>query len=523
MIETFVSSSILIIILCIIRFLLKGKINFRLQYALWGLAAIRLLLPNTLIQLPGIGSSFSIMNPVVHVNKNVIKGTDLEPLVTNITTGVVYHDENATSLLIKLAAIDWELIIMAVWFAGVVIIGIWMIVINIRFSRYLIDHRKRILKPDFPLPVYTVSDLQTPCLYGVYSEPAVYITPEILENPEQLEHVLTHELCHFKHYDHMWSIIRCGLIVLYWVNPFVWLAAYLSKRDCELACDEAAIEILGNEQRIQYGRTILSLVTNKATSSDLIKTAITMTADKRALKERIKMIADQPKMLKTTLAGLMLVLLAVIAVTFTSSEEEFIDLRNNSETQNISDSMTKAEEENSIKDIRELIPRPANWNPDLNIGADSPVLDYASRAYIIFHGYFGLFVYDLDTQTLVRTLDLESIGCNMTQGDNYCEVTVSKDGKTVYLHPLSEETMYVYKVEDNKLYQQQYEKTEEPFNNFVPIEELVKESGFYSYNAVRFITEDGYEYFGYLYFMDSNLNSLVYQEGDMLMEIFREK
>ena len=45
MLEILISSTVLILALTALRFFLRGKLNPRLQYALWLLAALRLLLP----------------------------------------------------------------------------------------------------------------------------------------------------------------------------------------------------------------------------------------------------------------------------------------------------------------------------------------------------------------------------------------------------------------------------------------------------------------------------------------------
>ena len=45
MIEWILSSSILILIVIALRIVFKGKISLRLQYAMWGLVLLRLLLP----------------------------------------------------------------------------------------------------------------------------------------------------------------------------------------------------------------------------------------------------------------------------------------------------------------------------------------------------------------------------------------------------------------------------------------------------------------------------------------------
>ncbi len=72
---------------------------------------------------------------------------------------------------------------------------------------------------------------------------------------------------------------------------------------------------------------------------------------------------------------------------------------------------------------------------DDSIGA-AVLLDYADDKKIVFHGYFGLFIYDLTTEKITFHADLTSaIGINYVQGDNYVEVLVSGDGKTIMAYP----------------------------------------------------------------------------------------
>lgn len=523
MIETLISSSVLIIFLSILRFILKGKINSRLQYALWGLVILKLFIPNILLHQGSIQSSYSVMNSVESIKENVITNTNLEPIVTNITTGVMYRNEEATSPFIRLAAIDWQLIIMIVWILGAISILIVMFVINRRFGKYLSKNGIVVSKAEYPLLIYVVPNLYSPCLYSMNGTPTVFITTDLWKDEEQLEHVLIHELCHYKHYDHVWSVIRCGFVAFYWINPFVWLAAYLSKRDCELACDEAAIQLLGEENRIKYGYTILGLVTKNMSAFDFMKTATTMTSSKKAMKERMKLIAKKPTMLLSTVLVLMIIIVAVVMITFTSAKKD-TDLPYPSIDNIFSDSsVTETEQSDPVEEVVKIAPTKAQWTKDMNMGADPPVLDYASEDYIIFHGYFGLFVYDLNKRTISRAIDLKTIGCNATQGDNYNEVNVSKDGKMVYLHPISEDMMYVYAVEENVFYYQPYMEIDTPFDDFVPIEEVVGNAESTSYNAVKVTVSGNYEYYGYLTFYDWKLGSLEYVVDDMVFEPFIEK
>lgn len=181
------------------------------------------------------------------------------------------------------------------------------------------------------------------------------------------------------------------------------------------------------------------------------------------------------------------------------------------------------EQDNTQQDMEEVevtIPR-----IDLagNLGADGAILDYADGNIVIFHGYFGLFVYDLNLQTFVRAVDLEAIGCNYTQGDNYCEVSVSEDGTTVYLHPLSEWGMYVFDIPSGKLY-----KTDYDLNGITLFDSLVDNhdlagsgNGFYSTQKVEFKTDD-LTYFGYLYADgEATIKDLEYVEDDMVFSLFK--
>ncbi len=113
--------------------------------------------------------------------------------------------------------------------------------------------------------------------------------------------------------------------------------------------------------------------------------------------------------------------------------------------------------DNTVNDTEEILTETVIEvkKPEINlsatVGADGAKLYYVDENQIIFAGYFGLFVYSKESQSIVREIDLEGIGCDSTQGDNYCEIFVSEDGTKVYLHPMSMEEMYIYNVADNTL------------------------------------------------------------------------
>ena len=163
-----------------------------------------------------------------------------------------------------------------IWIAGTAAMGIVLIAFNLRFSRRLRRVRRPLEGSNTPIPVHVAPALPSPCLVGLFS-PAVYVTEDAAADTTMLRHVLAHELTHYSHRDHLWSVLRGAALAVHWWNPLVWLAVVSSRRDGELACDEGALKKLGDSERTAYGETLLTLVTAKARPVDLLSFATTMT------------------------------------------------------------------------------------------------------------------------------------------------------------------------------------------------------------------------------------------------------
>lgn len=182
------------------------------------------------------------------------------------------------------------------WLGGAGVLAAALLACNLRFYLRLRRMRRTHPIPGVAVPVYVARGLPSPCLYG-FPRPAVYLTPAAAGEPELLGHVLRHELTHRRHGDHIWAVLRAAALALHWYNPLVWLAAVLSRRDGELACDEGALQGADDRERAAYGRTLIRLVTARPSAGELLCCATTMTAGTSSLKERIAMIARKPRTL----------------------------------------------------------------------------------------------------------------------------------------------------------------------------------------------------------------------------------
>jgi len=166
-----------------------------------------------------------------------------------------------------------------------------------------------------------VSDgVQSPCLFGLF-KPVICLTPESAGQAQMRRHVLTHELSHYRHFDHVWAWVRCACLCVYWFHPLVWVAAAASKRDCELACDEAALKKLGDSERLAYGKTLVDLVASNVSATQLMETATAMHETKKQLKTRVGYIVKKPKVLLAAVVILVVLLAVVTGCSFAGQKE----------------------------------------------------------------------------------------------------------------------------------------------------------------------------------------------------------
>lgn len=211
--------------------------------------------------------------------------------------------------------------VKAVWLVVAAAMGLWFFGVNIAFSLSLCRNRRE-LDVNAPLKVYASPNLASPCLFGFF-RPAIYVNEKAAQDESSLRFVLAHEYCHYRHGDMFWSLLRCTLLSVYWFNPLVWAAAYLSKKDCECSCDEAAIKLLGEPLRINYGKALVSMIPERRADPRLIGVASTsMSGSKRAIHERVKLIAKKPKNTVIAVVLIIAVLAAAVGCTFTSADND---------------------------------------------------------------------------------------------------------------------------------------------------------------------------------------------------------
>ena len=289
MLRDILTVSALIVVVLLVRTVFKNRVPKRMIYCLWLVVLLKLCLPGTLFSLPvfpaaeGTAPVQTVQTTPVVSTASTIPApstTTVQPAAPVQTTTqpeqTVTQPETkpetqpmtpAVQETAKPAAkpLTTARILQIVWFSGSALLGLWLFGTWLTFTIRL--HKdKKFLGKRGRTNIYVSKRIKSPCLAGLI--PAVYLTEDVLRN-DTTELIVRHELTHLRHLDFLWSFCRTLAVIVYWWNPLVWLAAIISKRDAELACDEAVAAGLQPEQRIAYARAILAQAPRKKAALSL--------------------------------------------------------------------------------------------------------------------------------------------------------------------------------------------------------------------------------------------------------------
>ena len=308
MLKEVLTVSALIAVVLLVRAIFKNRVPKRMLYALWLVVLLKLCLPGTLVSLPVLPAEDAAV-PAQSAERPVQTAPVIQRPAQTVTKPQTPAQQPVSPVqeTAKPAAklLTTAQILQIVWFSGSALLGLWLFgawaVFTIRLHR-----DRRFLGKRGGAHIYVSGAVKSPCLAGLI--PAVYLTEDVLQTDEA-ELILRHELTHLRHLDFLWSFCRAAAVTVYWWNPFIWLAAICSKRDAELACDEAVAAKLPEKERLAYARAILAQAPRKAAALSLAGPPV---------KERILFLT---KKRRTSVLCVILALLLVISATGCSFAE----------------------------------------------------------------------------------------------------------------------------------------------------------------------------------------------------------
>ncbi|MBX4150767.1 M56 family metallopeptidase [Paenibacillus lautus] len=349
-------AGIMIVLVLMLQFLLKNKIEARWRYWLWFPVAIRLLLPwapesslslyNVLSLeaiVPGIHQQTQVsplwketgrISAAIHVERSIhpeASGTSEVP-APSLESGPV---QDSGYWWNGFKQIGFTNILMSVWLAGVLLLAVKTVYDQLRLKQALRTGRK--IDTPFLLAVFHETKQQLgvkqtvqfvaseripgPAVVG-FNKPAIVISPSLLITlqKDQLQYILAHEFAHIQRRDVAVNWLMHIILIIHWFNPLLWLAVHKARQDQEMACDAFALNRMSPQQNNAYGQTIIHVLDHFSGNQRQPGLA-GLSATHKQMKRRLTMIKHfHKKSYRLSILGMGMIL-ALGSVTLVNAKE----------------------------------------------------------------------------------------------------------------------------------------------------------------------------------------------------------
>lgn len=263
------------------RFIFKNRISPKLQYLMWWLLILRLIIPVTpdigihlglqsIPQEQAVQAAPSATAPVLDVAPASVPNT--QPSYESVTPAVQPDTDVAPSQHVNpTKSTDWYSIVFVVWLLGAMGFLGWLIFVKLRYYESLQHLMASGPKEVYelydrcckelgvkPLPLWIVNKSMSPGI-AFFGEPVLLVPLSLCNDESRLRFALLHELTHKKRGDHYMTLLLNILRAVYWFDPVVHFAFSELRSDMESACDSDVLAYIGYEQKRGYLTVILDM------------------------------------------------------------------------------------------------------------------------------------------------------------------------------------------------------------------------------------------------------------------------
>lgn len=239
----------------------RARYAAKWRCVIWALLCLRLI-----ILLPSVPQVQAPVQMTVPQMDRPVAVSAAPTVAPNTGTAPQIHPDEAK----KAPALTMSHIVGGVWLLGMCGVLVWSGVSHMRLRRYLrrwasVETREEVccryaaqaqrLNLKRVPKLLACPGLEVPMLTGLVA-PALML-PQNASPEDGLDYALLHELIHYRRRDIWLKALVMLTVSVHWFNPVMWLMVRQVDRDIELACDEMALTVLPEEERLAYGETIL--------------------------------------------------------------------------------------------------------------------------------------------------------------------------------------------------------------------------------------------------------------------------
>lgn len=259
-----ITGSYIILAIILIRLLLH-KAPKIFSYCLWIVAGIRLICPFSFSSVLSIFNFLSVPANESTASAFTVNGYIPDNIgmmnVPEISTGINAADSVINPVLPAPQVGDsinpMQIIVSAasvLWIIGIAAMAVYGVVSLVRVYRRIEFATK------LDGNIFECDRIRSPFVFGII-KPKIYLPCGMDE--KQREFVILHEKNHIRRFDYITKLLSFAVLMLHWYNPLVWTGYNLMVHDMEMSCDEKVLRELGENEKKNYGLTLVAVGANR--------------------------------------------------------------------------------------------------------------------------------------------------------------------------------------------------------------------------------------------------------------------
>ncbi len=301
-VETLIASTLLMVLVLLIRGPVRRAFGPGMAYALWALPAARMVLP-----------------PLPDAWREVAKA----PVAAAGDVIAVYLFEPISAggeAVAEASSIDWLAVFATAWAVGAALFLLYHLVSHSLFCRRLLARAQT----DRGVAHGKVRVIETdaahgPLAFGIWRK-YVAFPRDFSERYDDIEQdlALAHELGHHVRGDLIANWAALIVLAIHWFNPVAWRAFRAFRADQEMACDALVLSGRAQALRHAYGRAIVKSAHGGAVSAACHLHTI------NEIKGRLRMLSKNDRKSPTRIAagtlGVSIIAVAALGITASGTQ-----------------------------------------------------------------------------------------------------------------------------------------------------------------------------------------------------------
>jgi beta-lactamase regulating signal transducer with metallopeptidase domain len=241
--DTFVVTSMLMLLVLLLRRPVARHFGPSVAYALWCIPAARVFMPS----LEGAPAP------------NLESGTALQDNVRDAIFAGIATPENtasATSQMASMPSVDYTVLGLTLWLGGATLFFIIQMIRYASMRDELLSEATEIANIN-GISVVASDQVAGPLAFGLFKR-YIAVPQDFTKSysAEERELAIAHEMAHHRSGDLFANLAAFILLCLSWFNPVAWLSWSAFRVDQEAACDARVLAGKDTQDRVIYGRVL---------------------------------------------------------------------------------------------------------------------------------------------------------------------------------------------------------------------------------------------------------------------------